>query len=64
MLTRLVCVGVECDGWLSFVRAGGDCVCEDCGEIYYKHPRCANSGLPAQESYVLRVLCDGRHVKL
>lgn len=38
-------------------RACGDCVCKVCGRVYYDHPQ-------AVPHYYLRVLCDGRHVKL
>lgn len=60
-----------CEGeQVDFTRASGDCVCATCGKLYYDHPRCKNSSLPEQLSsstfpeYLLRVLCDGRHVKL
>ena len=38
-------------------RAGGDCVCEVCGQIFYKHP--VDGRFP-----FLNVLCDGNRVKL
>lgn len=39
-------------------RAGGNCVCAICGEIYYKHPYFS-------EPYEwLTLLCDGTLVKL
>jgi len=40
-----------------FPRASGECVCEDCGEIYYKHP--VDGRYP-----FLNVLCNGDRVKL
>lgn len=38
-----------------YSRASGDCVCEVCGRVYYKHPL-----------YVewLNLLCDGKLVHL
>lgn len=38
-------------------RAGGDCVCKDCGMIYYDHPN-------DYEYECLQVLCSGQRVKL
>lgn len=38
-------------------RASGDCVCEHCGDSYYKH---AEHPLAPW----LTMLCDGRNVKL
>ena len=50
----LVCGDV---GRLDRERCGGDCVCEDCGKTYYRHPVCP-------EFPFLHVLCDGSVVKL
>lgn len=41
----------------TFYRAGGDCLCMDCGEDYRHHP------MDEVEKH-LTVLCDGRRVKL
>jgi len=38
-------------------RASGECVCEDCGQIFYKHP--VDGRFP-----FLNVLCNGDKVKL
>lgn len=40
-----------------FSRAGGACVCKLCGYDYYSHPN-------AVPHIWLRLLCDGRYVKL
>ena len=66
----LACVGVVCTGEVDFIRAGGDCVCSACHKLYYDHPNCKNSEVHKRmrsssfPEYVLRVLCDGTHVKL
>ncbi|WP_315782422.1 hypothetical protein [Bradyrhizobium sp. SZCCHNPS1003] len=39
-------------------RAGGGCVCETCGKLYYDHPYFA------EPSEFLTILCDGDLVKL
>lgn len=44
----------EPPGWR---RAGGDCLCPECGETYYEHPQ-------AVPFYWLTVLCTGDYVKL
>ncbi len=48
---------VEGVGYLDRGRAGGDCVCLDCGRKYYDHPQFP----PAR---FLNQLCDGSLVKL
>ena len=50
----LVAEGV---GHLDRGYACGECVCHDCGRIYFRHP-----ALPAH--HFLTVLCDGSVVKL
>jgi hypothetical protein len=66
----VVCCDIECSGELSFIRADGNCECRDCGRLYYDHPHCKNSEIPehwrstTRPEFVLRVLCDGTHVKL
>lgn len=55
----------DADRRRAFVRAGGDCVCDTCGLVYYDHPRDiepadgGDLGGPA-----LTVLCDRTRVKL
>lgn len=44
-------------GRLDRDRAGGDCICPDCGRKYYDHPQ-------EQEHAFLNLLCDGSVVKL
>lgn len=41
----------------AFYRAGGDVVCEECGEKYYDHP-----GDPVEKD--LNILCNRDRVKL
>lgn len=41
------------DDWF---RAGGGCICDDCGLSYIEHPVCSDG--------LLHVLCDGSQVKL
>lgn len=49
----------------NFYRAGGECICEKCGEEYYSHPHYEPSALTTQERYPwLRELCNGDLVKL
>ena len=51
------------DDPISFIRASGDCICEECGDSYYHHPRdMKNLGYDNQP--FLRVLCGGQRVKL
>jgi hypothetical protein len=40
-----------------FKRASGDCVCEDCGKLYYDHP-------PVIGALWLTRLCNNHFVKL
>lgn len=48
-----------------FHRAGGGVTCEACGRLYYDHPPDRRRhALDADGRPVLRVLCDGRRVKL
>lgn len=48
-----------------FNRAGGGVTCEACGRLYYDHPPDRRRhALDAEGRTVLRVLCDGRRVKL
>jgi hypothetical protein len=53
------------DGGLfpGYVRAGGDCICEQCGKRYYDHPVNLEF-LGTNYIPFLAVLCDGRNVKL
>jgi hypothetical protein len=44
------------------IRASGDCICEDCGRTYYKHPFSGHMSWN-NEPYLHR-LCDGTLVKL
>lgn len=44
-----------------WVRAGGDCVCEECGRTYYQHPV---ELVPDTDGLYLNRLCDGKLVKL
>lgn len=44
-------------------RAGGDVVCEDCGDTYYKHPH-ASRPVDWENRPFLHVLCNGDLVKL
>jgi hypothetical protein len=46
----------------SFHRAGGECVCADCGRPYRKHPYTEDRDW--QGTPFLNRLCDGRVVKL
>jgi len=68
MPTQVVCDGkVECDGWISLIRASGNCECKICGRLYYAHPWCRWSQIQTAAcrlEYALHVLCDGTHVKL
>jgi hypothetical protein len=45
------------------VRAGGDCVCAQCGEPYRRHAHDPYESDASGEPW-LTVLCDGRRVKL
>lgn len=46
-------------------RAGGDVLCEICGQTYYRHPHCSASKFEGwSDGYYATVLCDGRHVHL
>jgi len=47
----------------SFIRASGDCVCEVCGDQYRHHPHDMKQ-LGYNDEPFLRVLCNGRRVKL
>lgn len=47
------------DRRLHFTRAGGDCVCDQCGEVYYDHPADL-----FDDGHCLTVLCDRSRVKL
>jgi len=38
-------------------RVSGDCICPECGHLYYEHPQ----GVPW---YDLTLLCNGKYVKL
>jgi hypothetical protein len=53
----------EADKSEPFIRAGGDVVCEVCGDVYRRHAHdmkeLDNMGEP-----FLRVRCDGRRLKL
>jgi hypothetical protein len=51
--------GTDCDYW----RASGECVCEDCGKKFYDHPDYLEC-LGKDDVPFLKVLCDGRLVKL
>jgi len=42
---------------IDMVRAGGDCVCDQCGEKFYDHPS-------DPVDTFLNILCDRRRVKL
>lgn len=62
--------GVKCQDGCEYqrdpgilLRASGEMSCS-CGQLYRKHPHCANSPNPDGPGYYLRVLCDGTHVKL
>lgn len=50
------------------MRADQDVVCVDCGQLYREHPGCFQTRTferhIGKSFYVVRVLCDGRHVKL
>lgn len=46
-----------------FTRASGDCVCVLCGKEYRKHPHDMDD-LGYDGEPFLRLLCDGRRVKL
>lgn len=46
-----------------FRRASGECVCKECGKIYYKHPYAMNY-LDFQGEPYLNKLCNGDLVKL
>lgn len=49
----------------SMVRASGECICEDCGKLYRKHPDFTEpEGLSYDGRPFLKVLCDGTLVKL
>ena len=48
----------------SFIRASGDCVCTHCGREYQKHPHDPYELSSIDSHPFLRVLCDGRRVKL
>jgi hypothetical protein len=46
-----------------FHRASGDCICEDCGEVYYDHQYDMEElGYDGQPFLI--VLCNGERVKL
>lgn len=44
-------------------RCGGDCVCEECGKIYYDHPYIANS-VDWEGRPFLHLICNGTIAKL
>src|SRR3990172_8825365 len=46
-----------------FTRAGGDCICHQCGQTYLEHPLADEYRSWEDEPYLNR-LCDGRLVKL
>jgi len=46
-----------------FLRASGDCVCDVCGDQYRHHPHDMKQLGYGDEPF-LRVLCNGRRVKL
>lgn len=49
----------------NFTRAGGDCVCDQCGEEYRQHPRDIEPADPdGFASASLTILCDRSRVKL
>ena len=51
------------DEQVDFIRASGDCVCEECGNFYRKHPSDMKH-LGYDNQPYLRVLCGGQRVKL
>jgi len=49
----------------SFIRASGDCVCDQCGDKYFDHPsEKSKQNLDWEGRPFLRRLCDGTLVKL
>ncbi len=46
-----------------FKRAGGDCICDQCGKCYYDHPFDTKQ-LSYDDKPFLHVLCNGDRVKL
>jgi hypothetical protein len=59
----LLALDAKGDSPTVFIRASGDVVCEECGDTYYHHPRDMRQ-LSDLDLPFLRVLCDGRRVKL
>jgi len=49
---------------LKSYRTSGDCVCETCGKIYYKHKAYLPSGKTNDGVPWLYELCNGNLVKL
>ena len=53
----------------SFIRAGGDCLCEICGRKYINHPMDEEvlswiEDWDGKRRPFLHILCDGTRVKL
>jgi len=53
----------ESDSEVEFIRAGGDCVCDECGKLYYDHPM-DYENLDFNGGPFLHILCSGERVKL
>jgi hypothetical protein len=46
-----------------FIRVSGECVCEVCGDKYWRHPHDMKQ-LDSNGEPFLKVRCDGRRLKL
>ena len=51
---------IERDDWM---RAGGECICPECGKEYRRHPY-GMLGDSYENAFYLTILCDGTLVKL
>ena len=50
---------------VNFTRASGELICQSCGELYFRHQLDkSENALDYNGHPFLRVLCDGRRVKL
>lgn len=49
-------ISLDAPGTVDFGRAGGDVICQKCGQPYIEHPTVTDD--------CLHLLCDGKKVKL
>lgn len=60
---KIIRKNLEVDHVVSFVRASGECICDECGDFYRRHPS-DKKNLGYDDQPYLRVLCGGQRVKL